>query len=61
MYRISKMSDKYYAVCIKGLDNSRTCEDITTLVESGEPVILVDHIEDVEEFEISIDAIEVIQ
>jgi len=50
MFRITKAGNKYYAVSDVDLTNENTQDDILQLVESGDAVILVDDVADVEVF-----------
>lgn len=62
MYRITGSYGKYYAVEIAGLRSSREVEDIEAFViESAEPVLLVQDIEDAERFGIDADEIEIVE
>jgi len=63
MYRLVKMSDKWYGVEVSDLYSltDDELEDISIFVGEGTPVMLVDDLSDLENIGLSADDIEVVE
>lgn len=57
MIRVTKLSGKYYAYDMGSQDDEQIIEDIRNFVSQGTPVIVVDSLRDLEDFEIYDDVI----
>jgi len=52
MYRVSYDYDRHCAVAVEDLTNPNTIDDITQLVQTGTPVILVEDLDELRQFNI---------
>ena len=58
MYRVVKISNKYYGVEIDSVEDDM--KNIESFIETGDPVILCDELDDLEIFDIDMSEIKMI-
>jgi len=61
MYQVVRLSGKYYALDVTNMDSDDQVERIESFTNSGEAVILIDDLDDLESLDISMDEIEIVE
>lgn len=61
MIQVMKMSGKYYAVDVDRLDNDEKMERIEQFTNQGTPVLTLNSVDDLWEFDIDIDDVQMVE